>query len=60
MVTIAARTQIKQILRENKTGIDNLGGDFLDKLDDKIRTLVIDACKRAKENSRKTVMARDL
>ena len=38
----------------------NVSGDFADELDKKAQQLVKDACKRASENGRKTVQARDL
>ena len=56
MVTI--RTQVKDLLKQ--LGVENMGGDFQDKLDEKVRQMVLDACKRAQENGRRTVMGRDL
>jgi histone H3/H4 len=56
MVTI--RTQVKDIVKE--AGIDNIAGDFMDKLDEKAKQLVLDAVKRAKENGRRTVMGKDI
>ncbi|MBI1968690.1 DUF1931 domain-containing protein [Candidatus Woesearchaeota archaeon] len=58
MVTV--RTQVKELLTQSGLGVDNVAGDFMDKLDEKVRQLVLDAAKRAKENSRRTVMGRDL
>jgi len=55
---ITARTQVKDIVKE--AGIDNLGGDFIDKLDQKVNQLILDAVNRAKENGRRTVMGKDL
>ena len=55
---ITARTQIKDLLKE--AGIDNLSADFMERLDEKVKQLVLEAAKRAKENSRKTVMGRDV
>lgn len=56
MVTI--RTQVKDLLKEN--GMDNMSADFLDKLDGKVKILILDAVKRAKENGRRTVMGKDV
>ena len=56
MVTI--RTQVKDLLKEN--GMDNMSADFLDSLDNKVKQLVLDAVKRAKENGRRTVMCKDV
>ncbi len=38
----------------------NVGGDFADALDAKVKALVADALKRAEGNGRRTVMAKDL
>jgi histone H3/H4 len=38
----------------------NVSGDFADKLGEKVEILIKDACRRAKENGRSTVMAKDL
>ena len=57
---ITAKTQIKQIMKESGTDVDNIANDFMDRLDEKVKEIVINACKRAKENSRKTLMARDV
>lgn len=55
---LTARTQIKDILKE--AGIDNISADFMETLNEKVKQLVIDAANRAKKNSRKTVMGRDI
>ncbi|MBS3139840.1 DUF1931 domain-containing protein [Candidatus Woesearchaeota archaeon] len=47
-------------MRESGFGIDNISADFMDCLDKKVKQLVIDAVKRAKENGRKTVMGKDV
>ena len=57
---ITARTQIKEILKETGLGIENMSADFMDRLDERVRELVINSAKRAKENNRKTVMGRDV
>ncbi len=38
----------------------NVAGDFADALSDRVQLLVNDACRRAKDNGRATVKARDL
>ena len=55
---ITARTQIKDILK--KEGINNVANDYMERLDQKVEQLVKDSAKRAKENSRRTVMGRDV
>jgi histone H3/H4 len=55
---ITVRTQIKDFLREE--GLDNMSADFLDTLDVKVKQILKDAIKRAKENGRRTVMSKDL
>lgn len=57
---LTARTQVKEILKQSGLGIDNLSADFMDKLDEKVKQLVLDAGKRAKENGRRTIMGRDV
>lgn len=58
MVTV--RTQVKELLQQAGFGVDNIAGDFMDRLDERVKSIVIDAAKRAKENGRRTVMGRDL
>ena len=55
---ITVRTQIKEILKE--VGLENISSDFIIKLDEKVKQLILDAAKRAKENSRRTVMGKDV
>ncbi len=57
---IVARTQVKTIMKDLKIGVDNISADFLDRLDDEVKSIIIKACHRAKENSRRTVMGRDI
>jgi histone H3/H4 len=44
----------------NATGDLNVGTDFYEKLDDEVQNLLDDAERRAQENGRKTVNARDV
>ncbi len=60
MPTLVVRTQVKDLLKESGLGVDNLSGDFMDKLDQKTKQLILDAAKRAKENSRRTIMGKDI
>ncbi len=57
---ITVRTQIKDILKESGLEVENISGDFIDKLDEKVKQLILDAAKRAKENGRRTVMGKDV
>ena len=57
---IVVRSQIKDMLKESGTDVQNISSDFLETLDQKVRELVADACRRAAANSRRTVMARDI
>lgn len=58
MTNLVVRTQVKEILKE--ATLENMSADFMDKLDEKVRQLILDAAKRAKENTRRTVMGKDL
>ena len=55
---LIVKAQIKEVVKS--TGVDNVSADFGDKLNEKATELVKEACRRAKENGRKTVMAKDL
>ena len=57
---LTVRTQIKEIIKDLELGVDNISADFIDRLDEKVKQLIVDATKRAKENSRKTVMGKDV
>lgn len=56
---ITVKTQIKEIVKECD-GINNISEEFIEKLDEKVKKLVEKACKRAKENGRRTVMGKDV
>ena len=60
MTNLVVRTQVKEILKESGLGLDNLSGDFMDRLDEKTKQLILDAAKRAKENGRRTIMGKDV
>lgn len=57
---ITVRTQVKDIVKESGLGINNVSEDFMEKLNEKVKQVVEEACKRAKENGRKTVMGKDV
>lgn len=57
---LTVRTQIKEIMNESSLGVNNMSGDFVDKLDEKVKQLILEAINRAKENGRKTVMGKDV
>ena len=60
MANLVVRTQVKEILKESGLGLDNLSADFMDKLDENVKQLILDAAKRAKENGRRTIMGKDV
>ena len=55
---LTARTQVKDLLKE--AGMNNISHDFMEKLDEKVKQLILDSAKRAKENGRRTAMGKDL
>ena len=55
---LTVRTQVKEILSE--LGMRNMSVEYMDKLDEKVRQIIIDSVNRAKENSRRTVMGKDI
>ncbi len=57
---ITARTQVREILKESELGIENMSADFMDRLDLRVKEMIVKAAERAKENGRKTVMGRDV
>ena len=54
------KAQIKDAIKASGYPLDNVSADFSERLNQKAMELVKEACRRAKENSRKTVMAKDL
>jgi histone H3/H4 len=57
---LTVRTQIKEILKDSELGADNISSDFIDRLDERVKDLIVSAAKRAKENGRRTVMGKDV
>ena len=39
MTNLVVRTQVKEILKE--AGLENMSGDFMDRLDEKVKQLVL-------------------
>ncbi len=54
------KAQIKEAIRQSGYELDNVSADFADRLNQKALELVKEACRRAKENNRKTVMSKDI
>jgi histone H3/H4 len=57
---LTVRTRIKEIMEDSKLGIENISRDYLDRIDEKVKQLIMESLKRAKENGRKTVMGKDV
>ena len=56
---LIVRSNIKEHAKFNEKEL-NVSTDFYEKLDEKVVSLIKEACKRAKENNRNTVMGKDL
>jgi len=57
---LTVRTQIKEILKDSELKVENISSDFMDQLDVKVKQLILDAAKRAKDNGRRTIMGKDV
>jgi len=57
-INLIVKANIKQVAEES--GVTSVGGDVAEVLNSKVTELVKEACKRAKENKRNTVMGRDI
>jgi len=55
---IIVKAKVKDVIGE--FGKFSVASDVADKLDQRVRQMLRDACDRAKENNRSTVMARDV
>ncbi len=51
---------VKNAIKDLVRGKANVSADFYDALDTEVKDIVHKALKRAKDNSRKTIQARDL
>lgn len=56
---LIVRSNIKNHAKINDRPL-NVSTDFYEKLNEKVITIIKEACKRAKENNRNTVMGRDI
>ncbi len=56
---LVVRSNIKDYAKVNDRPL-NVSADFYAKLNEKVITIIKEACKRAKENNRNTVMGKDL
>jgi len=57
MVVIKAK--IKEFAKYNDKKL-NVSGEFAEALNEKVKALIEEACRRAKDNNRNTVMKKDL
>ena len=57
MVVIKAK--IKEFAKYEDKKL-NVSGEFADALNEKVKSLIEEACRRAKENNRNTVMKKDV
>ena len=57
--SIIVRSQVKELAKIEEKAL-NISSDFYVALDDKVKKIVEDSCKRAKLNSRNTVMGKDV
>ena len=57
--SLVVRTQAKELCRFDGKEL-NVAGNFYERLNKKVEELIKNACTRAKENNRNTVMERDL
>jgi histone H3/H4 len=55
---LVARLQVKEIM--NEEGLENISHDYMERLNEKVKQLIIDSVNRAKENGRRTIMGRDV
>jgi len=56
---LVVRSNIKDHAKVNERAL-NVSTDFYEKLNQKIISMIKEACTRAKENNRNTVMGKDL
>jgi len=57
-INLIVRANIKQVAEQE--GISSVAGDVAEALNNKVIELLKEACRRAKENKRNTLMARDI
>lgn len=56
---LVVRSNLKDYAKVNERPL-NISTDFYEKLNEKLITIIKEACTRAKENNRNTVMGKDL
>jgi len=59
-MSLIVKANIKQYAKANGDKPLNVAGDLAEKLEQEVQALIVKAAKRAKENNRNTVMAKDL
>jgi len=57
--SVIIRSNIKEYAKFNEKPL-NVSADFYERLNEKVISIIKEACKRAKENSRNTVMGKDI
>jgi histone H3/H4 len=57
---LIVRSAVKEVLKDNGIGAEQISQDFLNRLDKKVEEVILESAKRAKENNRRTVMGRDV
>ena len=57
--SVIVRTQVKELAKLDGKAL-SVAEEFYKALEEEVKKLVEKACKRAKQNSRNTLMARDL
>ena len=60
IIMIIVRTAVKEVLKEDGVGAEQISKDFMDRLEKKVHDLILESAKRARENGRRTVMGRDV
>ncbi len=56
---IIVKAKIKEFAKHGNDKL-NVSGEFAEELDKRVKCLIEEACRRAKENNRNTVMKKDL
>ena len=57
--SVIVKSQVKELAKVDGKDL-SVAEEFYKALEEKVKELVEDACKRAKQNSRNTIMERDL
>lgn len=57
--SVIVKSQVKELAKLDGKPL-SVSEEFYNALEEKVRKLIEDSCKRAKLNSRNTIMARDL